>query len=252
MKCLHTLVLLALTVLFPTGSAAGEYRQWTDSNGATLIAEYVRKEVDSVVLRREDGAEFKVAYKSLSEPDQQFVMLRNPPRVEIKVEPNVDTYTVGYLGNGGYDYTVQYEVVEPVVMVRKIVTDLYDAPLTLEMLILGRVREIDRYLVIDSTKTNFTFTGENTYKFTCRGYPLDLQQTKGSWRSGIEYYGYLVAIRDSRDIIIAIKGSSSSLEEHADELIGASVGSMLTDDLRVVKPRRIVPEEGYAQPRLSY
>lgn len=252
MKMHNMLISTLVAVLALSGSAVAEYREWTDTNGKTVKAEYVRKEVESVVLRREDGTEFKVAVGSLSDEDRQFVMLQSPPRIEINVEPSVDTYTVGYLGNNGYDYTVQYEVVEPSVLLRKTTTEPYDAPLTLEMIILGRIREIDRYIIIDSSATPFTFTGRQSYEFTYEGYPLDLKQIKGSWNSGIEYEGYLVAVRDSRGILIAIKGSKMALEKNAAEVMAAEVGSMLTDSLKVIKPRRIVPEDGYEEPAVTF
>lgn len=242
----------ALSLASLAGNARAELREWTDRGGKTVMAEFVRREVESIVLRKEDGTELKVAYRSLSDPDQQVVMLLTPPRMEIYVEPHVNTYTVGYLGNDGYDYTVQYEVVDPSVLLRRTSTERYDAPLTLELVILGRIREIDRYLIIDSSKTPFAFTGKTGYEFTYRGYPLDLQQIKGSWKSGVEYEGYLVAVRDSRGILIAVKGSKLALEEHADEVIVAEIGSMLTDELKVIKPRRVMPDAGFTQPQLTF
>jgi hypothetical protein len=252
MKLFKTLIEPMLLMVFLTGSANAELREWTDRDGKTVKAEFVRREVESIVLRKEDGTELKIAYALLSEPDQQVVMLQTPPRMEINVEPSVDTYTVGYLGNDGYDYTVQYEVVEPSVLLRRTSTEHYDAPLTLELVIIGRIREIKRYLIIDSSRTPFSFTGNTSYEFTYTGYPLDLQQIKGSWKSGVEYEGYLVAVRDSRGILIAVKGSKLALEAQADEIMGAEVGSMLTDDLKVIKPRRVMPDAGMPQPQFTF
>jgi hypothetical protein len=241
----------ALSMADTAGSAL---REWSDRDGNTVKAAYVRTEVASVILCREDGTEFKVAMKSLSEPDMQLVRLQTPPRILINMEPSVDSYTVGYLGSsGGYDYTVTYEVVEPSVLLRKTSTEPYEAQLEMEMILLGRIRDIrHRYIIIESAIIPFTFTEKNSYVYYYAGSPVDLRQIKGSWRSGIQYEGYLILIRDSRGELVAVKGSKIALEEHAAELSGVPFGTLLTDDLRVVKPRRVVPEDGYELPSLTY
>lgn len=248
-------VILLLTVVasFSMGDPAPDtLRKWTDRDGKTVKAEYVRTEVESVVLRREDGSEFRVSMKSLSEKDIEFVRLQTPPRILINMEPSVDTYTVGYLGNDGYDYTVKYQVVEPSVLLRKTSTEPYEAPLEMEVILLGRIREVDRYIIIDSAVISFTFAGKQSYEVTYEGYPVDLRQISGSWRSGVEYEGYLVMIRDSRGKLVATKASKIALEKNATELAGAQVGSMLTDQLKVIKPRIVMPDDGYEQPKLTF
>ncbi len=251
---IHNMLIPAMVALVCfVGSARAELREWTDTDGKTVKAEFVRKEVESVVLRREDGTELKVAFSLLSDADQDYVMLRTPPRIEINMEPSVDAYTVGYLGNGGYDYTVKYQVVEPSVLLRKTSTDPYYAPLTMQVVIIGRIREVNRYIIIDNTAVPFTFTGQQSYEVTYRGFPLDLRQIKGSWKSGVEYEGYLVAVRDSSGAIVAAKASKLALEEHADEVSSAAAGSMLTRRLRIIQPQAVVvPDTGYEEPQLTF
>lgn len=245
-------ILALAAALSMAGTAPADMRDWTDRDGKTIKAEFVRKEVESVVLRTEDGAELRIALNQLSDADQEFVMLRTPPRIEINMEPSVDSYTVGYLGNDGYDYTVKYQVVEPSVVLRKTSTDPYSAPLTMEVVIIGRIREVNRYIIIDNTAYEFTFTGEQSYEVQYRGYPLDLRQIRGSWKSGVEYEGYLVAIRDSSGAIVASKASKLALEEHADEVSSAATGSVLTRRLRIISPQVVVPNSGFEEPELSF
>jgi len=248
-------IILALFMVscFAVGQdESGKLRVWKDRDGKTVKAEYVRTEVESVILRREDGSEFKVSMKSLSDPDIEFVRMQTPPRIEINMEPSVDTYTVGYLGNAGYDYTVKYQVVEPSVLLRKTSTEPYEAPLDMEVILLGRIREVDRYIILDNSVITFAFKGRQSYEVSYVGYPVDLRQISGSWRSGVEYEGYLVIIRDSRGQLVAVKASKIALEQNAAELSGVQAGSMLTDQLRVIKPRIVVPEDGYEQPTLRF
>ena len=252
MKAALKFILAALFILVQDSLVYAEFRNWTDIDGKTLKAEYVRTEVESVVLRREDGSEFKVLMQSLSKPDIDFVRLQNPPRIMINMEPSVDTYTVGYLGNGGYDYTVKYQVVEPSVLLRKTSTEPYEAPLEMEVILLGRIREVDRYIIIDNAAISFSFSGKQSYEVTYEGYPVDLRQIRGSWRSGVEYEGYLVIIRDSQGKLVTAKASKIALEQNAEGLSGAQVGSMLTDQLKVIKPRIVMPDAGYEQPKLTF
>jgi hypothetical protein len=247
------ILLLTMVASFTMGDPAPDtIREWTDRDGKTIKAEYVRTEVESVILRREDGSEFKVSMQALSDPDLQFVRLQTPPRILINMEPSVDTYTVGYLGNDGYDYTVKYQVVEPSVLLRKTSTEPYEAPLEMEVILLGRIREVDRYIIIDTAVIPFKFAGKQSYEVTYAGYPVDLRQVSGSWRSGVEYEGYLVIIRDSRDKLVAVKASKIALEQNADGLRDAQVGSMLTDKLKVIKPRIVIPDAGFEQPKLGF
>ena len=190
MKIIIIMILTTMVSLSMEQPANETLREWKDKNGTTVKAEYVRTEVESVILRREDGTEFKVSMKSLSEPDLQFVRLQTPPRIFIKMEPSVDSYTVGYLGNDGYDYTVRYEVVEPSVLLRKTTTEPYEAPLEMEVILLGRIREVRRYVIIDNAVVPFTFTGKQSYEVHYMGYPVDLRYIRGSWRSGLQYEGY--------------------------------------------------------------
>lgn len=227
-------------------------RIWTDQAGKTVKAEYVRTEVESVILRLEDGSDLKVSILSLSKADRDYVRLQTPPRIAINMEPSVDSYTVGYLGNGGYDYTVRYQVVEPSVVLRKVSVEPYEGPLTMHVIIFGRIREVNRYVIIDNSVVPFSFTGKQTYEVKYAGYPLDLRQIKGSWKSGIEYEGYLVVIRDGQNKLVAAKASKLALEENADALTQAQTGSMLTGQLKVISPRVVLPDAGYEQPSLSF
>jgi hypothetical protein len=253
---MKTYIILLLTFLTASISIAEtdhiELREWTDRDGNKLKAHYVRTEVESVILRREDGTEFKVSMKVLCDKDVDFVRLQTPPRIMINMEPSVDTYTVGYLGNDGYDYTVKYQVVEPSVLLRKTSTEPYEAPLDMELILLGRIREVDRYIIIDSAVVSLSFTGKQSYEVTYSGYPVDLRQIRGSWRSGIEYEGYLVMIWDSKGNLVASKSNKAVLEQNAEGLSGAQVGNLLTDKMKVIKPRIVMPEEGYEQPQLSF
>jgi hypothetical protein len=224
-------------------TSGGELREWTDQDGNTLKAEYVRTEVESVILRREDGTEFKISMKSLSDKDIEFVRLQTPPRIMIKVEPSVDTYTVGYLGNDGYDYTVRYEVVEPSVLLRKTSTEPYEATLEMELLLLGRIRETRRYVIVDKVMVPFTFTGKQSYEVYYVGYPVDLRQVRGSWRSGLQYEGYLVMVRDSMGRLVTAKSNKARMERNAETLADVETGTMLTDHFKVVKPRIVMREE---------
>ncbi len=67
-------LLSLLAVLLLTGSLAAQERTWTDDTGKfNALAELIKVEGDSVILRDSDGREVKVPINRLSEKDQEFV-----------------------------------------------------------------------------------------------------------------------------------------------------------------------------------
>lgn len=67
---LSTFMLIGLSSL----SALAEFREWTSSDGRTLLAEFVQFQDDQVTIkRRVDGREFSLPLTTLSETDQAWV-----------------------------------------------------------------------------------------------------------------------------------------------------------------------------------
>lgn len=231
-----TMLLAGWSVLFAWPVQA-EFRQWTDTKGKTIQAEFVSLDLDTVVLRRKDGSTFKIPLDALSGKDRKYVQLKVPPNVNIRVAANVERKIAGYTGNYENSYRIQYQVINPEVTVRKTSATPYEAPLFLSLVIIGRVQETGRYVVLDNESSSFTFTPENRNKYTFQGVSMDLQQIKGSLRMGVEYNGYVAVVRDSKGEILQTKASRSLLAEHAGTLMKARSGTFLNKKMKPVKVR---------------
>lgn len=66
-------LLLRAGILFFAHAAPASPRTWTDRDGRTVDAEFVRAEAGSVVIRRADGREFTLSRDRLSAADLAFV-----------------------------------------------------------------------------------------------------------------------------------------------------------------------------------
>lgn len=216
-----------------TGYAA-EFRPWTGTNGQSVEAEYVRMAEGSVVLRKRDGAEIKVALDALCEEDRQYAMLQNPPRIVIEVDDKLDRDTVAYAGGR----EVRMESVKTEVTLKKAGSEPYDAELSLDVVLIGKMEQLDRYTIIEHAKSSFRFTDENKGFATYTCGPVDLRNVRGNRNAGAKYDGYLVVVRDSRDEVVAVKGSRLDYEKNADALRAAGKGALFDQDFNFIRDER--------------
>ena len=93
----------ALLLLLFCFSARAEYRQWTHHNGATVDAEYVKLMGRTVYVRDKEGSVRKLAeLHMLSEEDQRYVQLMNPPELDLSIKKiNVKRSSSRYSEKGG-------------------------------------------------------------------------------------------------------------------------------------------------------
>lgn len=238
MKPIRNTMVMLVCVGFLPGLVQAEFRPWTDSKGNSVEAEYVRMTDDTVVLRKRDGSELKVPLDSLSEEDCQYAMLRNPPKIEIKVDDDMDSETVGYLGGPRSDSSVRIASVSADVTLRKKSTGRYDAELTVEVLLIGKTAQLDRYTVLERSDSAFCFTEQNKglYTFACG--PADIRNVRGNRNTGVEYEGFLVVVRDSLDAVVAVKGSRIEFEKNVEALLKAGKGALFDKDFKLVRAGR--------------
>ena len=174
--------------------AMAEFRPWTDVKGRTFEAEYVRADDDLVVLRLHDDTEVKVPFEALCPEDQNQAMLQSPPRINIKAGSKVVRDAV----KARAETDVRIEAVTIDIALQKASTEPYTLELTLDLVLVGKMQQFDRFLVIDRTRSPFRFTNENNglYEIACG--PVDVRKVSGNANAGAEYEGYLIVVRDSR------------------------------------------------------
>lgn len=222
-------------VLLVVQSAAAEFRIWTDQDGKSIEAEYVQLMGSRVVLRNRNGVEIRVPLEKLSSKDQRYVLLQAPPTIDIKVSDKVDRENIGYVGNRLYGSQIRNEMVKVSVGLRKTSASPYSLKLKLKVVLIGRLEQLDRYVVLSNIDSTFQFTDKNKGLFSFDCPPFDLRQQKGSRLSGREYSGYLIAICDENDKVIAIKGSRSEFEKNSKILLAAGKNALFDRQFAMIR-----------------
>lgn len=237
MRAFGTVIALAACIGFQPVVQA-EFRPWSDTKGNAIEAEYIRLAGDTVLLSKRDGSEIKVSLSSLSDEDRIYVMRLNPPRIDVAVDDQVDRETLRYTGGRSNSGRIQMESIVTEVTLRKITPEAYEPELSMEILLIGRMEQLDRYVIVEKAASTFRFTDENRgiHTYTCG--PLDLRNASGNIRGGTEYEGWLMVVRDSRDEIIVLKSSRLEYEKNAEILLKAQKGGVFDDDFNFISASR--------------
>jgi len=228
----YTIALLAtLFVVSLNLSAAGEMRIWTDENGKTIEAEHVRTLNDKVILKLADGSEIKVSLNTLKEKDRRYAILLAPPRVEIKVsiKNERDNKAVGP-SNYGPGVQIQKESVQASVNIKKTSSAPYEAPMMSAVYLIGTPENSEAYVILDQTKSRFTFSTENKNEHSYKSGVINLKQIEAGRQAGLEYEGYIAVVRDRTGEIISMKCSKLAFEKHADAIIGSDKGTVFDNE----------------------
>jgi hypothetical protein len=227
---------------FQQGSLA-EFRPWSDVRGNAIEAEYVRTAGETVVLRKRDGSEIKVPLSSLSEEDRSYAMLQNPPGIEIKVDDRVDREILGYTRGGGGSGKRELQSIMVEVSLRKTSSEKYDPELVMELFLIGRTKQLNRYVIVEKAESTFSFSDKNKGLHTYSCGPVDIRSMAGNRRAGSEYDGYLAVVRDRRKEIVATKASRLEYIKNADIILGASKGGLFDEDFNLVRTEGDQPAE---------
>ncbi|MDF7801858.1 SHD1 domain-containing protein [Pontiellaceae bacterium B1224] len=222
--------ILFLMITLVSGVRA-ELRIWTDVNDKSIEAEHVRTLSDKVVLRQADGTEIKVSLDTLCERDRQYAILKTPPRIDISVSADADRSNAGY----GNRRNVQEETVSVEVKIRKSSPSPYDAPLSAELYLIGMPENGAGYIILDKLRQTFSFTAENKNSHTFESQAVSLKKLEGGRQMGIEYKGYLIAVKDKTGEIISIKCSKLDFEKNAEAILAGQKGTMFDTDFKVIE-----------------
>ncbi len=229
---LGRVVVLVLTGICYSGMA--EQRVWTDTSGKTMEAEYVRTTGDQVVLRKQDGSEFKVSLDTLSMRDRKYAVLQAPPHVEIKVSTNTDRENEGYGSGRGSGFQVQTESVQCTVSIRKTSSVPYEAPLVSEVYLIGQPEQKEMYVILDRTVSKFKFSVENKNQHSYESGTINLKQVEAGKQTGVEYKGYIAVVKDRTDSVISMKCSKLIFEKNAELILGSQRGTAFDEAFNLV------------------
>ena len=106
---MRNLIFILLPFLACVYSSA-ESREWTTVDGRSFKAEYSLRMGSDAVFKTDRGKQVRIPVDQLSKADQEFVMLENPPKLDISFSRTTDKrrYPVGYNGNETKNPTAFY------------------------------------------------------------------------------------------------------------------------------------------------
>lgn len=226
--------LLITAALIISSSAFAEMRLWTDKDGKTIEAEFVRITGDKVVLKQVNEKELEVSLDTLSEQDRRFAILQAPPKIEIDVNTDVDRSNKGY-GNYGAGYQVQKETISADVKVRKTSSNPYEAPLISEVFLIGQLEQQEHYIILNRSRSQFTFTGDNKREYVYSSGEVSLKQLEAGSQMGVEYRGYLAVVKDRAGNIVEIKSNKPGFEKNADVIMESQRGDTFDKEFKPLR-----------------
>lgn len=236
---------VAITVL----SAQAEMRIWTDEAGNAIEAEFVRTTGDKVVLKKADGDEIKVSLDTLSEKDRRYAILQAPPRIEISVSTDVDRSNKTGGSNYGSGLQLQKENIVATVKIEKASSAPYEAPLVAEVYLIGEFEQSGNIVILDRTKSSFSFSGENAGEHAFETREVSLKQLESGRQMGVEYKGYLAMVTDKKGTILEMKTNKLDFQKNADTIIGSVRGDAFDEDFNPLKRRAAKKEEQHSRRR---
>lgn len=214
---------------------ASDLRVWTDTTGKKIEAEHVRTLDDKVILEKSDGTEVRVSLDTLSERDRRYAILQRPPRLDISVSPKIDRSNKGSSADRGPGAQVQKELVVVDVKIKKSSSAPYEAPLRAELYVLGQQEQKEGYVVLSQKASRFLFKPDTGYTHEFSSADIKLKQLERGKQIGIEYAGYLVAVRDKIGDIVELKCSKLDFEKNAEAILGSKKGTQFDRDFNDVE-----------------
>lgn len=243
MKSLYTVILAAAL----STSFAAEARTWTAKNGQTIEGEYMSLSGDNVFIEKPDKTTIKLPMATLSEEDQLFIELENPPR--LKVEKRESLKPVQYVADpwisnfGGSVDNHAIFVTDAKFGAEVVQTSVqsYNHELVAEMYVLTKqVYDPSKYHIIANfTSKPFKLTKENKRRHLFeddRVYKILKYNLYSTRKRGEALGEYLMLVRDSRGEIIAYDGTKNWLFKNLDKLEALPVGAWINDDCERVHP----------------
>lgn len=222
--------IIAATTLLTALSTFAESRIWTDTKGNSIEAEYILQTGDKVVLRLVEGNDVQVSLNTLSAEDQDYILRKTPPKLELDVNLDVDRSNSG----NGRRIQVQTESMSAKVIVKKTGTSAYDAPLFAEIFLIGKREYSDDYVVMEHAESEFKFAtkGRDEYVYTSGN--VSSRKRDGAGNGGMDFKGYLALVRDQEGQVIAMKASKPEFASFAESISTATSGNALSSNFEVV------------------
>ncbi len=196
-------------------------RSWTSTDGKTLQASLLLSTTDYVLLETENGQR-KIPLGQLSEADQRFLELANPPKFKIEFSKTSDQVPLTTLGP--YDNNRPLAIFDWTfgVKMKASATVNYDFPLKIEYFAIGEeVRNGDNYILLERNSDTITPGSAKRFEHEFHGKTIRLRKYANRFGSpfrGRETSGYLITVSDVEGRIVQYETSNERLFDNIEKL----------------------------------
>ena len=218
-------------------------RIWTLADGTEFSAELVSAMSDTAWFQTEGHGTIRVSVETLSETDQLYLRLDNPPEIRIDFSEHVNSIPLPPLppNQQGTPPPIRIMDIGFSVRVKLMYSSRYTYPLTVDYYAVGEEVDGDNYVLWKKGSETFTPSQSNDYSLELRTDRIRrvtyAMQAETSVRG--EVWGtYLVTVTDQRGEIIAYKTPNKFLYENLARLKTLPVTRHFDDEcIRVAPPR---------------
>ena len=212
-------------------------RLWTTNKGKSFEAEYISLVGGNVVLKNPKGKQVKFALAELSEEDQLFIELVDPPEFSIDFAKKSSQQI---LGMSPFNSSPPPKLLDYVfsVKLKQDTSAVYNHELTVEFFAIGAEIDGDNFILLDRQESSFIPSEENKRSHAFSGDTITLTDFDhiNGLRRGQRYSSYLIVVTDSRGEIIQYETPKKWLFEHLENLKKVPVGKHIDETCTRVLP----------------
>jgi len=224
-------------------SVEKEMRTWSGKDGNTLEAKFVAVIGNKAVLADSRGSQRRIPLSQLSDKDQLYIELTQPPKfnIDFSKKSNQRFFQESTILPGAHwlprhsDYVFSARL-------KQTSAGQYNHELKVEFFAIGEEIEADNYILFDRQESRFTPTKENRRSLTFAGRTVPLRENViFTERRGQKYGGYLVVVTDERGMIVDYGSSHKWLLGILNNLRQLPVGKHFDKTGSRVEPPRPKP-----------
>ena len=236
----NTFIFLLLFSLF-CSSVNAKIRPWTTADGKVFNAEYISLFAGKVVLKLKNGKKVRLTLDKLSKQDQEFIELKNPPKLTINFSNTTKQRKTPIQAESAENNhpSPKVEFMTFFVSLKKTSSNPYPHKLTVEYFAFGKEINGNKKILLARDKKTFSFK-EDTKEYKFQGKTVELMRyliVIDSWDTGFhmpdrgeKYGGYVVIVKDKLGKIIAHKSSNKNLYRVIDQISKLHEGCFFDPD----------------------
>ena len=197
-------------------SSFAEYRTWKDRSGNSIDAEFVSMASGRVVLRNRAKKILKIPKIKLSEADLKYLATKIPPKIDLKFsKKQVRRLATEYWDESDVKLTCKVEITKKSKM-------QYDGELKAYLVAIGKDIRSKHYIILTKDSTSFYFKGPA--KFVMEGSSFTMHEDR-DLKTGTNYSGFLVVVKDADGNVIAIKSSRGEFKKNYKKILKMGKGT---------------------------